>query len=263
MLDALWKPGAEHYVGHKVDFEDLDGLRWFIARGADMNERCCLHHAIARGRSVRFIEADPRRGRRRRSAVDVLGRRPAAARPRGALRAPRGVRAARVARRDGRARRGRRGRPRRGTRRVRRAPARPAACARQPGDRRLRLDPRAVRAPRPDGDRRGRSLDAGMRRRHARLEQLHAARPGRDARPPGDGRAADRAGRRPRRPGLGRPRPDTARLRDLGAPQQPRRTTATTSARSRRSPRRARRPSTSRRAPTRPSTGCWSDYGVW
>ena len=57
MLDALWKPGAEHYVGHKIDFEDLDGLRWFIARGADMNERCCLHHAIARGRTLRFIEA--------------------------------------------------------------------------------------------------------------------------------------------------------------------------------------------------------------
>ena len=57
MLEALWKPGAEQYVGHKVDFEDLDGLRWFIARGADMNERCCLHHAIARGRTVRFIEA--------------------------------------------------------------------------------------------------------------------------------------------------------------------------------------------------------------
>ena len=57
MLDALWKPGAEQYVGHKVDFEDLDGLRWFIERGADVNERCCLHHAIARGRTVRFIEA--------------------------------------------------------------------------------------------------------------------------------------------------------------------------------------------------------------
>ena len=56
MLDALWKPGAEEYVGHKLDFEDLDGLRWFIERGAEMDERCCLHHAIARGRTVRYLE---------------------------------------------------------------------------------------------------------------------------------------------------------------------------------------------------------------
>jgi ankyrin repeat protein len=57
LLEALWKPGAEAYVGHKVDFEDLEGFRWFIERGADVNDHCCLHHAIARGRSVRFIEA--------------------------------------------------------------------------------------------------------------------------------------------------------------------------------------------------------------
>ncbi len=185
-----------------------------------MNERCCLHHAIARGRTVPVHRGDPRRGRRRRSAVDVLGRRTAAARPRGALWAPRRLRAPRVARSDGSARRGRHGRPRRGTGRVGRAPARAAACARKPGDRRLRLDPRPVRAPRPDGDRPGaaRRRDG---RRHARLEQLHAARPGRDARPPGNGRAADRAWRRPHRPGLGRPRAETARLRDLGAPLQP------------------------------------------
>ena len=56
LLEALWKPGAEAFVGHKVDFEDLDGLRWFIDHGADVNEHCCLHHAIARGRSVPFIE---------------------------------------------------------------------------------------------------------------------------------------------------------------------------------------------------------------
>jgi ankyrin repeat protein len=56
LLEALWKPGAEALVGHKVDFEDLEGLRWFIDHGADVNERCCLHHAIARGRSLRFIE---------------------------------------------------------------------------------------------------------------------------------------------------------------------------------------------------------------
>ena len=54
LLEALWKPGAERYVSHKVDFEDLEGLRWFLDRGADVNERCCLHHAIAG--SLRFIE---------------------------------------------------------------------------------------------------------------------------------------------------------------------------------------------------------------
>jgi len=56
LLEALWKPGAEDYVGHKVDFEDLEGLRFFLERGADVNERCCLHHAIARGRTLRFIQ---------------------------------------------------------------------------------------------------------------------------------------------------------------------------------------------------------------
>jgi 8-oxo-dGTP pyrophosphatase MutT (NUDIX family)/ankyrin repeat protein len=56
LLEALWKPGAEHYVGHKVDFEDLEGLRFFLERGADVNECCCLHHAIARGRTLRFIQ---------------------------------------------------------------------------------------------------------------------------------------------------------------------------------------------------------------
>jgi ankyrin repeat protein len=56
LLEALWKPGAEQYVGHKVDFEDLEGLRWFLDRGADVNERCCLHHAIARGRSLRVVQ---------------------------------------------------------------------------------------------------------------------------------------------------------------------------------------------------------------
>jgi 8-oxo-dGTP pyrophosphatase MutT (NUDIX family) len=56
LLAALWKPGAEHYVGHKIDFEDLEGLRFFLEHGADVNERCCLHHAIARGRTPRFIQ---------------------------------------------------------------------------------------------------------------------------------------------------------------------------------------------------------------
>ena len=56
MLEALWKPGADAFVGHKLDFEDLRGLRLFVDRGVDVNERCCLHHAIARGRSLAIIE---------------------------------------------------------------------------------------------------------------------------------------------------------------------------------------------------------------
>lgn len=57
MLEALWKPGADANVGHKLDFEDLPGLRLFLDRGVDVNDRCCLHHAIARGRSLAIIEA--------------------------------------------------------------------------------------------------------------------------------------------------------------------------------------------------------------
>ena len=56
MLDALWQPGAPDMVNHKLDFEDLEGLRWFLEHGTDVNANCCLHHAIARGRSVRIIE---------------------------------------------------------------------------------------------------------------------------------------------------------------------------------------------------------------
>jgi len=57
MLEALWKPGADENVNHTIDFEHLDGLRFFLAKGADVNERCCLHHAIARGRGLPIIEA--------------------------------------------------------------------------------------------------------------------------------------------------------------------------------------------------------------
>lgn len=57
MLEALWKPGAECNVNHTLDFEHLDGLRFFLDRGVDLNERCCLHHAIARGRGLPIIEA--------------------------------------------------------------------------------------------------------------------------------------------------------------------------------------------------------------
>lgn len=56
MLDALWKPGAEVNVNHALDFEHLAGLRFFLARGADVNDHCCLHFAIARGRGIPIIE---------------------------------------------------------------------------------------------------------------------------------------------------------------------------------------------------------------
>lgn len=67
MLDALWRPGATDVINHKLDFEDIEGLRWFLAHGSDVNANCCLHHAIRRGRSVPILEllldagADPNR----------------------------------------------------------------------------------------------------------------------------------------------------------------------------------------------------------
>ena len=57
MLEALWKPGANENVNHTLDFEHLEGLRFFLDRGVDVNARCCLHHAIARGRGLPIIEA--------------------------------------------------------------------------------------------------------------------------------------------------------------------------------------------------------------
>lgn len=54
-LDALHRPGFERLVNHKLDFEDAAGLRWFLARGIDVNTCYCLHHAIARGRSLPVI----------------------------------------------------------------------------------------------------------------------------------------------------------------------------------------------------------------
>ncbi len=55
LLDLLHRPGFERLVGHKLDFEDADGLRWFLERGVDVNAHCCLHHAIARGRGIGII----------------------------------------------------------------------------------------------------------------------------------------------------------------------------------------------------------------
>jgi ankyrin repeat protein len=66
-LDLLHEPGHENLVNHKLDFEDVPGLRWFLDKGVDVNAHCCLHHAIARGRGVTVLTmllgagADPNR----------------------------------------------------------------------------------------------------------------------------------------------------------------------------------------------------------
>ncbi len=56
-LDLLYGAGYEGMVLHKLDFEDLAGLQWFLDRGVDVNAFCCLHHAIARGRGLPIITA--------------------------------------------------------------------------------------------------------------------------------------------------------------------------------------------------------------
>jgi ankyrin repeat protein len=57
LLDALHQPGFENLVNHKLDFEDLAGLRWFLDHGVDVNAHRCLHHAISRGRGVPILTA--------------------------------------------------------------------------------------------------------------------------------------------------------------------------------------------------------------
>jgi ankyrin repeat protein len=54
-LDLLHAPGLENLVNHKLDFEDVAGLQWFLDRGVDVDANRCLHHAIARGRGLRII----------------------------------------------------------------------------------------------------------------------------------------------------------------------------------------------------------------
>ncbi len=54
-LDALYVPGFERMVNHKLDFEDAVGLRWFLDRGVDVDVHHCLHHAVGRGRGVRVL----------------------------------------------------------------------------------------------------------------------------------------------------------------------------------------------------------------
>jgi ankyrin repeat protein len=55
-LDLLYEPGLEDLVNHKLDFEDVPGLRWFLDKGVDVDEHRCLHHAIARGRGLVILE---------------------------------------------------------------------------------------------------------------------------------------------------------------------------------------------------------------
>lgn len=55
-LDLLYRPGFEHVVNHKLDFEDAPGLRWFLDRGVDVNAHGCLHWAIGRGRGVPILQ---------------------------------------------------------------------------------------------------------------------------------------------------------------------------------------------------------------
>jgi ankyrin repeat protein len=56
LLDVLYEPGFERLAPHKLDFEDVDGLRWFLDHGLDVNATCALHHAIVRGRGLAIIE---------------------------------------------------------------------------------------------------------------------------------------------------------------------------------------------------------------
>jgi hypothetical protein len=55
LLDLLHRPGFERMVNHKLDFEDAEGLRWFLDHGVDVNQCHCLHHAIARGRGLPIL----------------------------------------------------------------------------------------------------------------------------------------------------------------------------------------------------------------
>jgi hypothetical protein len=57
LLGLLYRPGFENWmINHKLDFEDAEGLRWFLDHGSDVNADGCLHQAIVRGRSLQIIE---------------------------------------------------------------------------------------------------------------------------------------------------------------------------------------------------------------
>jgi Ankyrin repeats (many copies)/Ankyrin repeats (3 copies) len=55
VLERLYEPGFESMINHKLDFEEVEGVRWFLERGADVNADFCLHHAICRGRGLTII----------------------------------------------------------------------------------------------------------------------------------------------------------------------------------------------------------------
>jgi ankyrin repeat protein len=55
-LDALYAPGFEGLVRHKLDFEDAAGLRWFLDHGVDVDAQRCLHWAVGRGRGVAILQ---------------------------------------------------------------------------------------------------------------------------------------------------------------------------------------------------------------
>ncbi|MGH3434470.1 MAG: ankyrin repeat domain-containing protein [Thermocrispum sp.] len=55
LLELLYRPGFECMVNHKLDFEDAEGLRWFLDRGVDVNREHCLHHAIGRARGLPIL----------------------------------------------------------------------------------------------------------------------------------------------------------------------------------------------------------------
>ena len=57
-LDALYVPGFERLVRHKLDFEDAAGLRWFLAHGVDVDAERGLHWAIGRGRGATALAKD-------------------------------------------------------------------------------------------------------------------------------------------------------------------------------------------------------------
>ncbi len=74
-LGLLHRPGFERLVIHKLDFEDAEGLAWFLDHSVDVNALGCLHWAIGRGRGVPILRKllgagadvdlpDPRTGRR-------------------------------------------------------------------------------------------------------------------------------------------------------------------------------------------------------
>ncbi len=55
-LEVLYQPGFEDMINHKLDFEDEEGLRWFLERDVDLNALGCLHWAIGRGRGVAILQ---------------------------------------------------------------------------------------------------------------------------------------------------------------------------------------------------------------